>query len=205
MINYTRLGHSVDYYSKLGYTRVEVPWLVTEEVSNITKPEGVKNFTVTEKRGKVLVASAEQSFLYQYLKGFLPLGKFQAITPCFRDDSFDLTHAKYFIKNELIDTTLEYDVRTSDDVGGRVSHAHIATQWKALLTMIDNAKAFFETQLTYEFSKQLKVVQIGSHQFDIMCGDIELGSYGIRECSFLSWIYGTGCAEPRMSLIGAKR
>jgi len=27
----------------------------------------------------------------------------------------------------------------------------------------------------------------------------ELGSYGIRECEFLTWIYGTACAEPRTS------
>ncbi len=29
----------------------------------------------------------------------------------------------------------------------------------------------------------------------------ELGSYGIRSCEFLDWIYGTGCAEPRLSSI----
>jgi len=30
---------------------------------------------------------------------------------------------------------------------------------------------------------------------------VELGSYGIRECKFLKWIYGTGCAEPRLSQV----
>lgn len=28
---------------------------------------------------------------------------------------------------------------------------------------------------------------------------IELGSYGIRTCDYLEYIYGTGCAEPRLS------
>ena len=31
--------------------------------------------------------------------------------------------------------------------------------------------------------------------------DYELGSYGIRECEFLKWIYATGCAEPRIRKI----
>jgi len=35
--------------------------------------------------------------------------------------------------------------------------------------------------------------------YDITVKGIELGSYGIRECEFLNWIYGTGCAEPRLS------
>lgn len=29
----------------------------------------------------------------------------------------------------------------------------------------------------------------------------ELGSYGIRECEYLKWIYATGCADPRLSKI----
>lgn len=30
-------------------------------------------------------------------------------------------------------------------------------------------------------------------------GEIELGSYGIRSCPFLKWIYATAVAEPRLS------
>jgi len=34
----------------------------------------------------------------------------------------------------------------------------------------------------------------------------ELGSYGIRSCEFLDWIYATGVAEPRFSsLINLKK
>ena len=32
-------------------------------------------------------------------------------------------------------------------------------------------------------------------------GHYELGSYGIRTCDYLKWIYGTGCAEPRLSRV----
>lgn len=57
-----------------------------------------------------------------------------------------------------------------------------------------------ETAL-YFFQKYLKDSKIVKTDigYDIMYDDIELGSYGIRECSFLRWIYGTGCAEPRLS------
>ena len=37
--------------------------------------------------------------------------------------------------------------------------------------------------------------------YDIDYHGIELGSYGIRHCQFLNWIYGTGCAEPRLSKV----
>lgn len=35
--------------------------------------------------------------------------------------------------------------------------------------------------------------------YDITYKGIELGSYGMRKCEFLEWVYGTGCAEPRLS------
>ena len=37
--------------------------------------------------------------------------------------------------------------------------------------------------------------------YDITINGEELGSYGIRKCEFLKWIYGTGCAEPRLSTL----
>lgn len=36
-------------------------------------------------------------------------------------------------------------------------------------------------------------------QYDLMYRDVELGSYGIRKCDFLTWVYGTGVAEPRLT------
>ena len=36
---------------------------------------------------------------------------------------------------------------------------------------------------------------------DITADGIELGSYGVRECEFVRWIYGTGLAEPRFSTL----
>ena len=37
--------------------------------------------------------------------------------------------------------------------------------------------------------------------FDLEYNGIELGSYGIRSCEYLDWIYATGLAEPRMSMV----
>ncbi len=91
MINYGIIDKSIEYYSELGYTRLEVPWLVSKEIDELTKPNSKVSYEV-KHNNKCLVGSAEQGFLYQYLKGFLPKGKFQAVTPCFRADTIDILH-----------------------------------------------------------------------------------------------------------------
>lgn len=176
MIDYGRIDRSIDYYSGIGFTRIESPWTVTEEVSGITRPPGAKDWKIIGKE-KVLVASGEQSFLYLYLKGFLPKGCFQTVTPCFRDEPFDNTHSKYFIKNELICTDTVTERRLED--------------------LVQTCFDFFEKELGY--SPDLKIIRTESG-YDINWRDIELGSYGIRGCNFIDWIYATGLAEPRASM-----
>lgn len=177
MINYDILNESLSFYKKFRFERIELPWTVTKEISDITKPSGCDDFTIIEKN-KVLVASGEQSFLYLYCKGFLPKGRFMGITPCFRNDSFDALHTKYFMKNELIVT----DVVTSDE----------------LQKVIDLSMAFFSV---YVDVRLIKTETSDIESFDIVSNksDVELGSYGIRKCDFLHYIYGTGVAEPRLS------
>lgn len=179
MINYQLIENSIKFYESYGFKRVESPWTVTEAVSNITKPSHAKEFKI-EGKGKVLVASAEQSFLYLYLKGFLPKGQFQSVTPCFRDEVFDNWHTKYFIKNELIKT---------DKVNE-----------EELDIIVQKAFDFFGT-IFGKSNGDLQVIFNGKDMYDIVYKDTELGSYGIRECNFLKWIYGTGCAEPRTSMV----
>lgn len=174
MIDYKIIADSIDYYEKLGFKRIESPWTVSEYVSNITKPKEAINFQL-KHNDKCLVASAEQSFLYLYLKDFLPKGQFQSTTPCFRYECFDYSHTKYFMKNELIKT----DVVNKEELERIV-------------------------QICYEFFvKYLPEAEIITTEFgfDIECYGSELGSYGIRECEYLKWIYATGCAEPRLSKI----
>jgi hypothetical protein len=176
MINYNILAHSIEYYYDQGFERIESPWTVTKAISDITKPEHGTDWTIREKN-KVLVASAEQSFLYLYNKGFLPHGMFQSITPCFRDEPFDELHSKYFMKNELIVT------------GACVDDALV--QKIARISL-----GFFNQYLPGCEIVECKTI---GKSYDIMYKDVELGSYGLRECSFLKWIYGTGVAEPRLT------
>lgn len=176
MINYGIIDDSIEFYAKEGFQRVETPWTITPAISNITKPVGAKDFTIEEKN-KVLVASGEQSFLYLYNKGFLPKGQFQTVTPCFRDEMFTPLHTKYFIKNELIKTDVVNEME--------------------LTTLIDKSQDFFERWIGNTVVIKTTDSPLA---YDIMYQDVELGSYGIRTCDFITWIYGTGVAEPRLSM-----
>ena len=176
MINYQLIADAIKYYSELGFEQIETPWTVTKEISAITAPKDATFFTVKEKN-KVLVASAEQGFLYLMNKGFLPKGKYQSVSPCFRDESFDVTHTKYFIKNELIDTLLP--------------------NCKKLHTLVDNAFQFFINLVPVR--ENLKVKEVSKYQFDIEYNGIELGSYGMRNTPIGNYLYGTAIAEPRFS------
>ncbi len=178
MINYGIIQSSIDYYESKGFQRIESPWTVTRAVSEITKPKGAKEFALEHEDKKVLVASGEQSFLYLYLKGFLPLGCYQTVTPCWRHDSFDQLHTKYFVKNELIDTK------------------NVTTE--RLDEIVNIAYGFF---LNYFPKDKLTITGNGitNDAYDIVYDGIELGSYGIRYCDYVEWVYATGVAEPRLS------
>ena len=175
MINYKLLNDSVKYYTEKGFARIELPWTVSPYVDDITRPKNKTPFQLNINN-KRLVASGEQSFLYLYLKEYLQLGMYMGITPCYRNDSVDYLHMVYFMKNELIKT----DVVNEEE----------------LHKIINIAYDFFQQY----FQQKLEIVKtdIG---FDICIDGNELGSYGIRECEFLKWIYATGCAEPRLSTL----
>lgn len=172
MIDFKLLNDSVDYYSHCGFSRIEAPWTVTPQVDDITRPEEKIPFEL-KHNDKRLVASGEQSFLYLYLKGFLPKGQFQTITPCYRYEAFDFLHTKYFMKNELIKTDLVSD--------------------RALEEIVNKCLNFYQKYIP------LATVVKTEAGYDIEVDGKELGSYGIRSCEFLDWIYATGCAEPRTS------
>lgn len=173
MIDYNIIQNSLNYYERNGFSRIESPWTVTEAIDNITKPKDKLNFQLKHNE-KCLVASGEQSFLYLYLKNFLPKGQFQTVTPCFRYESFDFLHTKYFIKNELIktDKVNKYELE------------------KVISICLEFYRQFFP---------KAYVILKDNGSYDIEVEGHELGSYGIRSCEFLDWIYATGCAEPRTS------
>lgn len=172
MIDYQKISKAIQYYKNLGYQELEVPWIVSEDIIRITLPP---NGTFVSTSLGILVASAEQSFLDKKRTSNV-VGKFQATTPCFRDEIEDELHQKYFMKTELFIN----DVVSKDN----------------LEKVISDCSNFFSQFLT------VKVIKTGDLQYDIVdvVNDIEIGSYGIREDKVIGkWIYATACAEPRLS------
>lgn len=202
---YKRLLEAVAFYEKLGYRYDEAPWAVSEQAMNITRPSQYRNLPTMSYRvnyhgydqkkgyesdGVVLcpVASAEQSFLHDQLTNeYRIVGRYVTLTPCFRNEEIiDVLHRPYFMKVELINWT-----ETSTEVG--------------MYKMIHDAEAFFrkECKLKVDVIPNLDPDPISvTRGFDIVTrqGRVELGSYGIREHESVGrWVYGTGCAEPRLT------
>ena len=173
-INWQYLTSAMSFYSSKGFKYIDLDWTVDEEISGRTKPLGKKDFFI---RDKVLVASAEQSFLQLIKDDKLISGKYCGITPCFRDEyEIDYLHQQYFMKVELIDTENVYKI--------------------SLDKMITFAKEYYSQYLDVE-------VLVCDDTYDIIdCKHkIELGSYGIRKMNSIDYIFGTGCAEPRLSKV----
>ena len=174
-IDYKKIIHAISYYTSYEYTEKQVPWIIGYDAYKATKPPYARDFYTIDG---YINASGEQSYLQQMLEGE-KLTKHFCITPCFREEEvLDEIHYRYFLKVELINTD--------------VSH-------KNLQTMVDTARAFFNTYTPVE------VVQTDKRgeAFDIIDKKygIELGSYGIRRHKNFSWIYGTGVALPRLDVV----
>jgi len=189
MIDYQKIQDSIEFFTNIGYTRIESPWTVTKAISAITKPSDREDFQLVHPDGKVLVASGEQSFLYLQSKGFLPQGRFQTVTPCFRKESFDFLHTKYFLKNELISSAVNE-----------------LTAMAELELVMKSALEFFRRYVDCDIVENdegngydiCAVVNVPpSKEFEL----VELGSYGIRSFQGFMWVYGTACAEPRLTNI----
>lgn len=177
-MNYRLLEQALSFYGSRGYVYVsDAPWLVDKEASYATKPPGTEDVKVSNA-DKHLVASGEQSFIQLMLEG-REFKRAMCITPCFRVERYNDYHKPYFMKVELINA--------DDPSRGN------------LLQMVHDAASFFEKHVT------IKIVETTPGSFDIQSKATrsELGSYGIRRYKDFMWIYGTGCAEPRLSLVQA--
>jgi aspartyl/asparaginyl-tRNA synthetase len=185
MINYEILNNSLNFYQEKGYNRIETPLMVTEAVDTITRPREIEPLHIPNKN-KNLIASGEQGFLYLYLKQYITSGKYVTVTPCFRNDAYDFTHSKTFMKTELI--IINPDTDKQNDL---------------LKGVINDAREFFHKYFDKKLIQIKKTQEMPFPSFDIevKIGEeyIELGSYGIRQYKHLKWIYGTGVAEPRLS------
>lgn len=190
-MNYSNIARAVDFYQERGYVYLDdAPWIVGQLAYYATKPGGAIDVRIdtdptgmSGQLGGYPVASAEQSFIQMMIDG-QPIKRAIAVTPCFRaEPRIDTLHRPYFMKAELINA--------QDPDEGHLIH------------MIHDACSFFEQFFP------VRVVGIGDAYDIVEKGTrFELGSYGIRERDVmgqrLRWIYGTACAEPRLSTAIAK-
>lgn len=183
-INYNRIAQAQVFYKALGYANVIVPWLVSPQAVIATLPQGLKVF---QSNFGCLIGSAEQSFIQMMLDKELEPGRYQATTPCFRDEpKYDDLSLMSFMKTELI----WYNPQTE---GVEPIDAYEQVFNHAL-------QCFFHVSDGDKFS--LVKTEEG---VDIFCNGVELGSYGIRKLGDEHlWVYGTGIAEPRFTLVVQK-
>lgn len=180
-MNYAHIARALEFYQERGYVYLDdVPWTVGYSAYTATKPAGSRDISLHIQDGPAsyLVASGEQSFIQMMLDG-QPIKRAICVTPCYRaEPRVDTLHRLYFMKAELINAQ-------------DVDEGH-------LLDMIADAREFFRQYFPVRVVKTevgYDIVEKGSR--------FELGSYGIRSIQpsgkRLSWIYGTACAEPRLS------
>jgi len=185
MIDYIKIAESVKFYESIGFEYIDVPWAVDLNWINVTIPEHRKAFKLDDK---YLIGSGEQALIELVASGLS--GRYCCVTPCFRDEQIiDNLHKKFFMKTELIDTDAS------------VENLH---------SIMNDCKEFFN-----RYVNNVSIIPVEPNSFgkleeqatyDIVCNlgvdIIELGSYGIRTHSDVgSWIFATGCAEPRLSTV----
>jgi hypothetical protein len=195
-IDYALLGRALALWGRQGFQQVEAPWRVGLSVIALTKPPHVDRADyLLAGTGKALVASGEQSLLYQACKGFLPPGRYMTVTPCFRNDDHGPYHAKQFLKLEVMVLGAADWAPTQRDV---VVLANTAADIAAQLAPeaighLGTSPVGGDDPLAVAGTSQLDLV------LEIAGREIELGSYGARRAPFAAWLYGTGLAEPRFS------
>lgn len=177
MISYRNIAAAIEFYAQCGYREIDVPWTAPMEAISVTLPSDME---ATNSDVGFLVGSAEQSLLACVATRSIK-GKFQATTPCFRNEAVDDIHKKYFMKTELF---------INDVVNEEI-----------LEQVLKDALRFFGK---YTFPSFLA---LGPNKFDIIDyrTGIELGSYGIGSHPvYGDWVYGTGVAEPRLTYVMRK-
>jgi len=174
------LSTMADYYEECGYRDLPQPWVASSQAINVTLPAGGTSTTLND--GQILVGSAEQCFIEALLSGDLQPGRWQAITPCFRNEPvFDELHKPYFMKLELI----HYMPRDAQ---------------ASLVAMLDHAYGGFSRLLKHDRPSNI-MEQTEINCCDLTLRGVEIGSYGIREHAGHQWVYGTGIAEPRFTTV----
>lgn len=185
LIDYSLLAQAIIYYKEMGFTQIEVPWIVREEHALATAPKGERGVGYVTDSGGYLVCSAEQGFIALLRNGSLEKEKlYFSVSPCFRNELSSEVSSKQFVKLELFAYT--------DDARGDLN---ILNRDLIASNIEEYAYRFFSS------FTDVKIVStdIGT---DICHVDgLELGSYGFREIDGLFCIYGTGLALPRAQVV----
>jgi hypothetical protein len=183
------INKAINYYSKISnFQYIEVPWVVSEDILNITMPCFCEKQT-----NKSIVASAEQSFLSEILYNNLKPGFYCSFSACHRpkDNINDGLHFPVFSKVELM----------------HYSNTCLHKEGYLLMSIIETCKKFME-DIRKEKLFIVNTVDdarfgcdtIVSYDIETASG-VEMGSYGIRKMhdrNDINWIYATGVALPRI-------
>ena len=168
---------ALQYYRDKGYNLIDVPYIVPEDISLMTKPDWCEDTYHSKENNTVYVGSGEQSFLHLIRTKRIKTGKYACLTPCVRDEQTDDTHYKVFLKLELIHVL---------PIGTSIH--------QSLDDCIKDAKQFFNNYIG--MLHEVKTEE----GYDIYYNDLELGSYGHRQAFGFDYIYGTGLALPRFNI-----
>lgn len=177
-INWERLRFA-RHLLRHSFKYIEVPWLVSEKAIRST----FSGIITPTMKDLYTVGSAEQSFVQLQLDGKLPIGRYMSMTPCFRDEALlDKLHQQHFMKLELYVT---------ENINEKTFNELVKLAQLVSLCLADE---------NHDYTMDdIMIIKNGGNR-DIEINGIEVGSYGIREYEGTTWIYGTGCAEPRFTL-----
>lgn len=178
LIDYPLLARACQFYESRGYKQIEVPWIVEGEVSRMTSPTGTDGVAFILQDSRHLVCSAEHGFIDMFLHGGLEIHqKYYSVSPCFRDEEHDDTHSKWFMKLELF----------------------VACERRAGAVLYYDGFIKGARTLFREEGVETETIETAIG-LDLMAGDLEVGSYGLRKINNSYVAYGTGLALPRLSL-----
>lgn len=203
-----RFSAALAFYQDYSFKYLDVPWEIEDVFALATMPEGghqvrlVSDDPVYTQESRQLVASSEQSLL-KYLHSGLSTGFWMALTPCFRtEQTIGELRRRYFMKLELCiaeEPDGWYDLEEA--LVDQMSHCALIfflSQGAKNARIVATPEADGERgrRLITRFSRDIVVSKDGV--------DIELGSYGWRSWTHpfgkqITWVYGTGLAEPRFS------
>jgi seryl-tRNA synthetase len=195
-MNWNHIAIALANYKAIGYKYKDVPWMVGEPQAIATQPPGVEPFRVFVRTAdnrdweealggqNVLVGSAEQGFV-KLFEQLVPGQKYVSCSPCFRTEpAYNIHTRPWFMKVELF---VAGPFKCPQEIVEQTCN-HARVMMKALG---GNAEIVPTTE------------GFGGYGLDLIINTLEVGSYGYREsmCNGkrVSWVYGTGLAEPRFS------